>query len=1007
MKKVLLITFISLFTIFNLLGQDCTQESKAQLAKNNMSSDNDGLMCENAAQFYAYLCECENKPRTAEQAKMLKATLEEIKRTYNDYGAYCNGIGRIYDNIPNCKVGNSSNTSSSGESIPSYYQNLNGTPDNLFESVNKEFNPEGYRGISYSKTMKEQGSRIVNSLTQKVEQYSQLIATDDPAALLADFQSKFSTLEAIEKNYEKESFAFGLQRGRDLGNQINNKDYEGAFINSISFLNSLGEMRRGEKELEERKKALEQQKNSQMFAIYKKTWEKNNELLQTYRERAAYAESLKDEQNNFQYVFHQVCYMDDMTDRINLYDDWYVNRCETPKPSYESELTNNLISRDQQLLNVANRKYDLYKKYDEAQIYLDAAISFTAAAVKENPTAENYLALAKLYAESSNILSLVSLESSKSIKESLYANGPNLEFYNQVKSAATNEVKNAIVENNINYLQSFINVGLHNTVQLEGKTLFSYALTLDMPDAVQAILNYEATKLDQTALQKKLTATFNLAAFLNSANTIARLKELGVSIKNTGSKRNPIDYAVDGLSPNAIIELQTDAEYKAYFNSKYGSHPVQILIRGLDDPILGAMELTKLSESNTKAVSKRLLELAPTNNKYYDLLGYSPQAQAIIRLDEKMMNELIQRFEKEIILPSPLSMAHLIWRTGLIKEEEINISSDGINPINLESIKTFQGLIWNMTGSTGLLQIGLTKSPDHFQNNTDYDGYGFALKRIAYYYEEIRKINYSDEHLSTMAYFFSNGDLFREIDKTQDLSNVKLSTGQGLLDIMLLEESFSTAPPIGMTPQFLSKDFDVSKSFEGTTYLLKIIEQVANSDPGNVFTQFDNSHVTESKNRDSDLTPIQLSILKRMSHENHGGIRNYPLSAQFSKELAKANFITSVLEKYDLSINSKLSKTGGTLLHWAIDNSGKPKAYVPEELEPNYPLINASLALGVDPKIEDDSGQNVFDYMLSNKKSLKSIKGNLIYLYPDNGTFNKGSLKSSFDYFEYMFEDLK
>jgi len=210
-----------------------------------------------------------------------------------------------------------------------------------------------------------------------------------------------------------------------------------------------------------------------------------------------------------------------------------------------------------------------------------------------------------------------------------------------------------------------------------------------------------------------------------------------------------------------------------------------------------------------------------------------------------------------------------------------------------------------------------------------------------------------------------------------------------------------------MTPQFLSKDFDVSNSFEGSTYLLKIIEQVANTNPTNVFTQFDYSHVTESKNRDSDLTPIQLSILRSMSHKNKGGIRNYPLSAQFSKELTKAKSIQLILSKYGLTPESKLSKTGGTLLHWALDNAGKPNAYVPEKLQPNYTLINAILALGIDPEIEDDLGQNVFDYISTNKKSLKSIKGNSIYLYPDNGTFNKGSLTSSLDYFEYMLEGLK
>ncbi len=76
-----------------------------------MSSDNDGLMCGNAAQFYAYLCACKTEPRTVEQAQALKATLQQIKATYNNYGAYCKGIGKITDVIPDCKVGRAENGS--------------------------------------------------------------------------------------------------------------------------------------------------------------------------------------------------------------------------------------------------------------------------------------------------------------------------------------------------------------------------------------------------------------------------------------------------------------------------------------------------------------------------------------------------------------------------------------------------------------------------------------------------------------------------------------------------------------------------------------------------------------------------------------------------------------------------------------------------------------------------------------------------------------------------------
>ena len=104
-------TYLLIYLSFNfayLQAQHCTQDILAQKAKRQKETGNagDGQVCANVAQFYAFLCECKNKPRSADQARNLKSTLQKIKQSYNSYGLYCTGFGKLTENIPDCKVGN-------------------------------------------------------------------------------------------------------------------------------------------------------------------------------------------------------------------------------------------------------------------------------------------------------------------------------------------------------------------------------------------------------------------------------------------------------------------------------------------------------------------------------------------------------------------------------------------------------------------------------------------------------------------------------------------------------------------------------------------------------------------------------------------------------------------------------------------------------------------------------------------------------------------------------------
>ncbi|NGZ90200.1 hypothetical protein [Psychroflexus maritimus] len=101
MKHILFAILAILSIGFTVQGQnDCYNEGKAKIAKENMDEGDDGLTCANAAKFYVMLCQYKTEPLYEEQGVRLKKQLKAIKKAYNDYGVYCKDIGKIRDLIP-------------------------------------------------------------------------------------------------------------------------------------------------------------------------------------------------------------------------------------------------------------------------------------------------------------------------------------------------------------------------------------------------------------------------------------------------------------------------------------------------------------------------------------------------------------------------------------------------------------------------------------------------------------------------------------------------------------------------------------------------------------------------------------------------------------------------------------------------------------------------------------------------------------------------------------------
>lgn len=333
MKKLIAsIVFLS-FTL-SVQGQDCTQDPNAQLAKNSIGKSGSSPVCANAAQFYAYLCACKNKPRTAEQARMLKATLEQIKSSYDSYGSPCEGL--TLPTVPNCLVG-SADAQTDGNTSPfieaNYLEVMQYGAD--LESLTQEF-------------------------SDRLERINDLVESNDPTALIMDFNQKMKDLEYVQQDIATANTKLITDGLQSFGNAIQNNDQTGLYKGIGAFANLL-EMKQAKKEAEARVAQLKQQQRSQMSNIYWDAYKKIVSKTDDFLTLAAYAEDPDMEKYYLAMVDNLNCYQESLRSNWNPNSStWLNNNCPLPtKPI--SGIPNNLISEEEKAIRIAKRKNDYFE----------------------------------------------------------------------------------------------------------------------------------------------------------------------------------------------------------------------------------------------------------------------------------------------------------------------------------------------------------------------------------------------------------------------------------------------------------------------------------------------------------------------------------------------------------------------------------------------------------------------------------------------------------------------
>lgn len=789
--------------------------------------------------------------------------------------------------------------------------------ENVQEVLMREYAPQDFATLKYSQNIQRQGEMITKGLTSQLDNYNNLIETSNPQDLLIDFESKMQNIENLEQQYLDQSFDFGYQRGAELADQINSGDGLGVFANVVNFISTASEMKKAEEKLAAQKEALRQQRLQKMSNIYWKAVEANDKMIDNYYKRAAYSKSLKDEKYNLDFVEHLKCYARKMKANFSSTStSWLTNNCSKPVEPSGTGLQNMLVDKDEQLKNTANRKIKLFEETNKID-FLDAAISFAGSAANEKPSAENYFFLAELYQKKDVTMAYAMMLTAKQKKTSFFDDDKN-RLFEKVKDQATKKTMIKLVENDVEYFKALLSAQLHRTIKINEKDLLSEAVIQDKPDIVQLVVNEEIKSLNDKERTKKIQQVVMLSAIQNSIFTIKRISELGVGIDFTLKGKTPLEVASESSSIEAYQLLKTLSSDDVV--NKIDNKSVLItekLVEAEKNPIKVANEIESYNDEQKVAnLVVKFVEYLEEKPNYLDALVNSKKAIAYANSNAELQTKLKNNFAIEVLRSGYASQAHKYIESGLIQFKEIPRLIDITDKSDLEKNKK------EIEGIDKEQLIEIYKKLGDKELFKSYlkSYYGLTESKIGQVFSRLNRKNINKQNIAFLAYENDNPKLFKALDKLFDLGTVK----EG--DVYLKDFMFKNNDLI-LTKEFYSKDFNVVLDNE---FFLK-----------------------------------QLNNMKYTSK-----IRENDLSYKFDK----------LLKIFGISANSKFSKTGGSTLHWIVDDmlfalesdrANNVSGFYGVDTDMYKDIL---IVFDIDKSIKDNNGKTAYKYLKLNKRNFYNIK---------------------------------
>ena len=799
------------------------------------------------------------------------------------------------------------------------------------ENFVRTYDPQTYSYYKFGQGISNQGKQIANSLSRQLDRYQSLISTQDPDALLADFQSKMQNIQNLEQRYVENANTFAYNAGQQIGNAINRKDGMAAISGLIGFADQMSAQKEAKRKLEAQKAKLRQQRVNKMSQVYWKAVKFNEGKIQEYINRAAYARNIKDEKYNLEFVKNLKCFAGDMKRYwSSTSTSWLTNRCTKPvKPTINS-IENKFIAKDVQTRKVAERKYKFYleSKYEQ---FRSAAISYAAAAAKQNGSAANYFLLGKYYLEENPILGLSTLLTVQSINPNYKKEELN-NLIQQATDDTTRDIRKALSDNDVSYLNSFLNSGLDRLIKIDGKSILTEAITLDKPDAVQTILNKYIDGLPQNKINEKINKTILLCALKNSKKTLIRFEELGVNLDFKMGNFHPMDLAIKGNASDVYDYLSTKISDVKVYNNKYPNSPL-ILTKSLDkNPAELISIFDKLQDESKFIVAKHLMEVISKDNiKLFNALKSNSSIKEFIKASKPLNKLGVQKFQREILKEADNSLAFELLELDLVEIKKIYwIESDILKDKKNESDENFVKSLNDL--QKGAYLAGM-ESYNYIKDNPKrISEYELGTKRSFKTFKSDLRAAIKREHsdnlkLLRQTYYKANLK-YMMLDKfSGDENKPDKSDNRILNNSTILHAAFNNNHD--KLYAFLDEKFDLSQVSGFQKYALTFADKLSSN------------QIYQSA--DFKFTSLQ-ELIKPFWNSNK----------DFS-------FLKTIINNYKIDVNER-GENGGTLLHRAIrelnENSLWDTWYKSETYYENTSLVRlrSVLKLGIDVNVKDNDG---------------------------------------------------
>ncbi|MFN3237808.1 MAG: hypothetical protein ACE37D_12215, partial [Pseudomonadales bacterium] len=471
--------------------------------------------------------------------------------------------------------------------------------------------PSVYRQGTHAVGLKRRAEQRAENIANSLERLATLSDSRDPTELINEFNQRLAQIERMESGFTNQMNQEMAQMGANLARDLQTNNHAGVVYGGLSALGQAFENSEAQKEFEQQKQRLQQQRNSKMAQLANQIISANNDQRLYWYGRAAYEKDRDLESYYIRLGNYYNCHNTHINNTYSAgHSNWAKNPCRVPSES--ATLDNLLQSESDKTMATAQRKYKHYKDSKEL-VFLDAAIRFAAAAVESAPDNLSYYQTLGDYAGRRDPLTRYV---AYRYVESAGPGRIDARLLNEATEELEVTLRKAIETGDKETIDRFYNEQADQYITLSGQSALGYAVQIDQPDSVQIIINYLIASGEATpeSIKPVTTRLLMKAVADNSERVMDRLIKIGADVDFPVKDVSAVDYAAaqdHEFLPKLVAASARRSEYEQAF-SNGASARSSFIIAGVKDLVArgdrtaAATKLDALTPEVRRSVFSRL-----------------------------------------------------------------------------------------------------------------------------------------------------------------------------------------------------------------------------------------------------------------------------------------------------------------------------------------------------------------------------------------------------------------